>query len=85
MGDLARREVGRVLVEGGARVHGAFLRDGLADQVSAFVAPLVLGGADAVGAVCGTGVDDVAQALRLHDTTWRRVGTDVLVEGYVAP
>ena len=75
----------RVLVEGGARVHGAFLRRGLADQVSAFVAPLVLGGDDAPAAVTGTGIGAMDDALRLEMPQWRRLGEDLLLQGFVPP
>lgn len=81
--DLLRaRGVARMLVEGGARLHGALLAAGLADQVQAWVAPLVLGGEDAVPAVEGSGVHAMAAALRLHEPQWRKVGDDLLLQGY---
>lgn len=82
---LRKRGVRRLLVEGGARLHGSFLRAGLADQVSAFVAPIVLGGEGAPSAVSGTGITAVDAAYRLTDTRWRKLGDDLLLEGYVAP
>jgi len=75
--------VRRLLVEGGARIHGAFLKAGLADQVSALVAPRILGGATAVPAVEGSGID-TAEAMRdIEEVMWRRVGDDLLMRGYV--
>jgi diaminohydroxyphosphoribosylaminopyrimidine deaminase / 5-amino-6-(5-phosphoribosylamino)uracil reductase len=82
---LRARGVARLLVEGGARLHGALLAQGLADQVQAWVAPLVLGGGQAVPAVLGSGVDDVAHAPHLTETQWRRVGEDLVLDGYVEP
>jgi len=75
--------VRRLLVEGGARLHGALLRGGLADQVSAFVAPLILGGRSAVPAVEDTGFESLDGAPRLEDVVWRRLGDDMLMQGYV--
>jgi len=83
MGVLYARGVRRLLVEGGARIHGAFLRAGLADQVSAFVAPIVLGGADAVPAVENAGVASIEDALHLGEIVWRRLGEDLLLQGYL--
>jgi diaminohydroxyphosphoribosylaminopyrimidine deaminase/5-amino-6-(5-phosphoribosylamino)uracil reductase len=80
---LHERGVGRLLVEGGARLHGALLRAGLADQVSAFVAPRLLGGDEALGAVRGTGIEDARRALVLDEVAWRRVGDDLLLQGYL--
>ncbi len=73
----------RLLVEGGSRVNGAFLRTGLADQVTAFVAPRILGREDAPVAVQGSGILDLDHALPLRDAQWRRMGDDLLVQGYV--
>ncbi|MDJ0521359.1 MAG: bifunctional diaminohydroxyphosphoribosylaminopyrimidine deaminase/5-amino-6-(5-phosphoribosylamino)uracil reductase RibD [Planctomycetota bacterium] len=75
--------VRRLLVEGGARLHGSFLRAGLADQVSAFVTPTLLGGTDAVPAVEGTAVASMEEALGLEEVQWRGLGEDVLMQGYV--
>lgn len=74
----------RMLVEGGARVHGAFLRSGLADQVSALVAPRILGREDAPVAVQGSGILHLDDALPLREAQWRLLGDDLLVQGYVA-
>lgn len=81
--DLHRRGVRRVLVEGGAQVHGSFFREGLVDQVSAFVAPRILGGHEAVPAVRGTGIASADAACVLEEVRWRKVGDDLLMEGYV--
>ncbi len=80
---LAARGVRRALVEGGARLHGSFLRQGLADQVHVNVAPLLLGGREAVPAVLGTDVERVEQAPRLLEVAWRRVGDDLALDGYL--
>jgi diaminohydroxyphosphoribosylaminopyrimidine deaminase/5-amino-6-(5-phosphoribosylamino)uracil reductase len=83
---LARlREGGvrRLLVEGGARLHGSFLRAGLADQATVIVAPRILGGPDAVAAVEDAGFPDAAGAPALEEVAWRRLGDDLLLQGYV--
>jgi riboflavin-specific deaminase-like protein len=81
---LHERGVRRLLVEGGARLNGALLARGLADEVHAFVTPWILGGVDAPPAVAGTPFDDLAHAPRLEQTTWRRLGEDLLLQGYVS-
>ena len=79
--ELRRREVQGLIVEGGAGVAGAFLRAGLVDKVSFFIAPLILG-ADALGAVGGAGPLTVDEATRLRDVETHRHGDDVEVTGY---
>ena len=80
--ELHRREVQGLLVEGGARVAGAFLRAGLVDKASFFIAPVILGG-DALGAIAGAGALTVKEAARLRDVEIARHGDDVEVTGYL--
>ncbi|MFL6335113.1 MAG: bifunctional diaminohydroxyphosphoribosylaminopyrimidine deaminase/5-amino-6-(5-phosphoribosylamino)uracil reductase RibD [Pyrinomonadaceae bacterium] len=79
---LRRREVQGLIIEGGAGVAGAFLRAGLVDKASFFVAPLILG-SDALGAVGGAGPLTVPEATRLRDVETQRHGDDVEITGYL--
>lgn len=45
--DLAKREIKRLMVEGGTQIHTAFLSRGLADEIHLVVAPLIVGNSDA--------------------------------------
>ena len=49
-----RRQATNVLVEGGPVLMGALLREGLIDQVLAFIAPKLLGDATARAAVASS-------------------------------
>lgn len=81
MDALGRRGVLNLLVEGGGDLAGGALAAGVVDRVMLFYAPLIIGGRDAVPAVGGEGAECVADALRLHDVTTRRIGDDLLIEG----
>jgi diaminohydroxyphosphoribosylaminopyrimidine deaminase/5-amino-6-(5-phosphoribosylamino)uracil reductase len=82
LAELRQREVQGLLIEGGAGVAGAFLRAGLVDKASFFIAPLILG-ADALGAVGGAGPLTVGEATRLRDVETHRHGDDIEVTGYL--
>lgn len=77
---LGERGVTHLLVEGGAQVHGSFLRAGLVDRVALFVAPKLVGG-DGRPWVGGAGVARMADALRLVDVDVEELGEDLLVTG----
>ncbi len=81
--EAGRRKVTSLLVEGGATLHGALFDAGLVDHVMAFVAPLIIGGAGAPGAVGGAGARLLANAHRLEGVEVRRFGADTLISGYV--
>jgi diaminohydroxyphosphoribosylaminopyrimidine deaminase / 5-amino-6-(5-phosphoribosylamino)uracil reductase len=83
--ELGRRRVTSLLVEGGARVHGAFFDAGLVDRVVAFVAPLVIGGREAPGPVGGQGPARLSEARPLLGREVRQVGVDTLIAGALRP
>jgi len=72
-----------ILVEGGGRLLGSFFDAGLVDRVAAFIAPVVIGGAEAIGPVMGQGPPTMAEARRLTNVRLRTLGNDVLLEGTV--
>ena len=80
---LGGRDVTSVLVEGGGAVLGTLFDLRLVDKVVAFVAPVIIGGSDAITPVGGAGIADMQDALRLRDVEVRRFGEDVAVIGYV--
>ena len=80
--ELGRAQLTSVLVEGGSRVHGAFLRANLVDEVQIFVAPVFLG-SDGVPLVDTLGLQQIADAPRFSTTRVRRLGNDVLIEGLI--
>lgn len=73
----------RVFVEGGPTLASAFLRAGLADEVLAYVAPVLLGG-DRL-ALTDIGVDTIDAARRLTVAAIDRLGDDLLVVAYPRP
>ena len=80
---VAGRGSNRVLVEAGGTLAAATLAAGLVDRVYFFLAPCLLGGADARTPVEGAGVPSLAARYRLQDLRARRVGEDLLVIGDV--
>lgn len=82
--ELGRRRMTNLLVEGGSRVLGAFFDGGLVDEVHAFIAPKIAGGAAALSAVAGQGCENMASALNLVAPCVRSVGGDTYVRGLVA-
>ena len=80
---LGKREVTSLLVEGGGTLLASFFEQRLVDKVLAFVAPLIIGGQGAPTPVAGQGVARLSQSLRLERVRVEKVGTDVLISGYV--
>lgn len=81
--ELGKRGILSLLVEGGSEVHASFFAQGLADKVYAYVAPRIIGGREAPGPVGGAGVERLAQAVPLRELDANRLGSDLLITGYV--
>jgi len=79
--ELGRRRLTNVLVEGGGRLLGSLLDAGQIDEAHVFIAPKLVGGADARGPVAGHGVEEMSQAIALNEAEMERIGTDVYVHG----
>jgi diaminohydroxyphosphoribosylaminopyrimidine deaminase/5-amino-6-(5-phosphoribosylamino)uracil reductase len=76
---LGGRGIRSVLVEGGEKIFSSFLREGLWDRLSVFLAPLILGGGKP--AISRLGRDSLSQALRPQNITIKRIGNQILFEG----
>ena len=75
--ELGRRQMTNVMVEGGGRLLGAFVDQGLADEAVAFISPRLIGGAQAIGPLHGLGVRHVRDADPLPIET-RRLGDEAI-------
>jgi diaminohydroxyphosphoribosylaminopyrimidine deaminase/5-amino-6-(5-phosphoribosylamino)uracil reductase len=81
LAELGRRGLNALLIEGGAEVSASVLRSGAVDKLMYFIAPKLLGGNDAVGAIGGSSPARLLEALALRDVTVSQIGVDILVTG----
>lgn len=80
--DLGARGLMGVMIEGGGAVLGSFFDEGLVDEVWAFIAPVIIGGAGQ-SPVAGVGISSIADAFRLEDIDTQTLCHDILVRGRV--
>lgn len=73
-----------VLVEGGAELAGSLLASRLADELHAFIAPILLGPRGRPGAVDWAGPDTPTEAPRIVEPRWELCGRDAYVSGPLA-
>ncbi len=73
--ELSGREINEVLVECGARLAGAFVAQGLVDELVVYTAPTLLG--SAARPLLELPIDAMADQQRLEITDLRQVGEDV--------
>lgn len=80
---IAKHNICSVLVEGGACVHGAFLREQLFDYAHLFYAPLFAGDRG-ISLIKGYHVQERESAPRLVDVIHKRLGEDMLISGHLS-
>lgn len=78
---LCERGIVSLMIEGGAELAGSFLAARLADELHAFVAPILLGPRGRPGAVDWAGPDAPTNAPRIEKPKWELCGEDAYVHG----
>jgi diaminohydroxyphosphoribosylaminopyrimidine deaminase/5-amino-6-(5-phosphoribosylamino)uracil reductase len=83
LADLGRREITTLFIEGGQTLASAFLAADQIDESRTFIAPVLLGGANAASRAGGVMAGDAATTgparLSALDSSVEMVGEDVLV------
>ncbi len=83
MAHLGKRDVQSVLLEGGATLAWSFVRERLVDRVVLYLAPKLVGGAQAPGVLMGEGFAPIGEAAALRIVSVERIGDDLRVEADV--
>ena len=78
--DLGKRGITGVLIEGGGEVLGEALAKRLIDKVQIYFGPILTGGP--MVAFPGAGAGKTAEALRLRDVRYRRIGESIRITAY---
>ena len=75
--------VASVMLEGGSSLNSHALMSGVVDKVMFFVAPKIIGGQGSYPVVGGSDFLPLQRALVLKEMKVRRIGEDLLIEGYL--
>jgi diaminohydroxyphosphoribosylaminopyrimidine deaminase/5-amino-6-(5-phosphoribosylamino)uracil reductase len=78
---LGENGIVRVLIEGGGELIADAFEKKLVQEVFAFVAPVIIGGREAVTSVGGNGAGSLKQAIRFSSFDVQCLGSDVLLHG----
>jgi diaminohydroxyphosphoribosylaminopyrimidine deaminase/5-amino-6-(5-phosphoribosylamino)uracil reductase len=81
--ELGELGIDGILLEGGGTLNESALKNGIVDEIQFIIAPLILGGRDAISPVEGTGFNTVDEGIRLHQMTTRQIGKDILMTARV--
>ena len=80
---LGEKKIDSILLEGGSEINFSCLQEGIVDKVRIYIAPKILGGNNAKGAVGGRGVSEIIDSFNIENIDISTIGSDIVVEGYV--
>lgn len=80
---LAQRGINELHVESGGKLNGSLLREGCVDELLLYLAPALLGDAQALAELAA--IDDLAQAMKWRFHEVERVGDDLRILARRAP
>jgi len=83
MKELGKLGIISLLIEGGSSLNSYCLESGIVDKIMFFIAPKIIGGKESFPAVGGRSFRKLEDAYLIKDIKIRRIGNDILIEGYV--
>lgn len=81
MKQLGRHEITSVLIEGGSELNSSAIKDKMVDKIIIFTAPKIIG--NGLGAIGNLGINKIDKAINLKDSFVRKIGKDIMIEGYL--
>ena len=83
LSELCAHGIYSILIEGGAGLAGAFLREQLVDKLVCYIAPILIG--QGLDMVQGLHLSQLSDALRLSDVQTTSLDSDTRISGYLEP
>ena len=80
---LAAENISSVFVEGGSSLLGALFDYHLINKVSVFIAPKIIGGKNSLSPIGGTGIEKIADAVKLDSLHTEQIGCDIMLTGKI--
>ncbi len=73
MNNLSKRKINTLLIEGGGTINWQFIQNNLFDEILITIAPIIIGGTEAITFVQGKGFDKIIQSPRLRLNTIKKL------------
>lgn len=81
MRELGKLEITSIMIEGGAELNAEAIRSKIVDKILFFIAPGLIG--NGLGAIGDLGIRKVDRSVKLKHLISKKVGKDILIEGYL--
>ncbi len=78
---LGKLGITSIMIEGGAELNASAIKEGIVDKIVFFISPKMIG--NGIGAIGDLGINKVDKSIRLKKVSYREIGKDIVVEGYI--
>ena len=72
-----------ILLEGGGTLNAQALKENVVNKICCFIAPKIVGGANAKSPIEGKGVEKMMEAYNLRNLEIQKIGNDIMLTGYL--
>ncbi len=83
MEELGKREITSIMIEGGPSLTGHAIEENIVDKVIFFIAPKIIGGEKSYPVISSKGYRPLSNALEVREIKTKKIGDDLLIEGYL--
>lgn len=80
---LGEKGIDSILLEGGGTLNAAALEAGIVNKVNIYIAPKIIGGANAISPIMGRGVETMKDAFAITSMQVTQLNEDIFIEGYI--
>ena len=81
--ELGKFQITSLLIEGGPGINASAIQEGIVNKLVMFIASKIIGGKTAPSAIQGDGIAVLEEAVRIDDIKIKKLGEDLMVEGYI--
>ena len=81
--ELGNEGIDSILIEGGGTLNFSALEEKIVDKVIFYIAPKIIGGEKSKNSIAGMGFSELEEAPSLKDISYRKIGEDLVIEGYI--
>ena len=83
MKTLGEKGIDSILLEGGGTLNAQALKENVVNKICCFIAPKIVGGANAKSPIEGKGVEKMMEAYNLRNLEIQKIGNDIMLTGYL--
>ena len=80
---LGEKGIDSILLEGGGTLNAQALKENIVNKICCFIAPKIVGGANAKSPIEGKGVEKMMEAYNLRNLEIQKIGNDIMLTGYL--